>query len=142
MYVRRPPFKLRVKQGVAVQNPPKRSVRAKKPLKDNFVGHLVYIIYMVLVQAGGLSLFVIIGILALLLFLCLIFYLARVCTRRKNEVKIICINKNCMLTLPSKQSPSLSVDTPDFHSALYWYGGSPPTFIVYYMVEWMDGQTE
>ena len=46
MYVRQPPFKLRVNQGVAVQNPQKRSMRAKKPLKDHFCGtSRIYNIY-------------------------------------------------------------------------------------------------
>ena len=43
MLVRRPSFKLKVNQEVAVQNPQKTSVGAKKSLKDIFVGHLVYI---------------------------------------------------------------------------------------------------
>ena len=38
MSVRRPPFKLKVNQGVAVQNPQKTSVRAKKLLKGIFCG--------------------------------------------------------------------------------------------------------
>ena len=38
MLVRRPPFKLKVNQAVAVQNPKKTSVRAKKSLKDIFCG--------------------------------------------------------------------------------------------------------
>ena len=38
MSIRRPPFKLKVNQQVAVQNPQKTSVRAKKSLKDIFCG--------------------------------------------------------------------------------------------------------
>ena len=38
MLVRRPPFKLKVNQEFAVQNPQKTSVRAKKSLKDIFCG--------------------------------------------------------------------------------------------------------
>ena len=38
MLVRRPPLKLKVYHGVAVQNPQKTSVRAKKSLKDIFCG--------------------------------------------------------------------------------------------------------
>ena len=53
MSVRRPPFKLKVNEVVAVQNPKKTSVRAKKSLKDIFCGTPCISCYIYLIAPHG-----------------------------------------------------------------------------------------